>query len=96
MRPHLVITASVETLAGVEGAEPAELEGAGPIANETLQLVALAKLLARPQAEPRGRRPSRAFARNGAAAECRSCKHPSASSDFARGRRERLDGGSAP
>jgi len=37
MRPHLVITASVETLAGVKGAEPAELEGVGPIANETLQ-----------------------------------------------------------
>ena len=37
MRPHLVITASVETLAGVKGAEPAELEGVGPIANQTLQ-----------------------------------------------------------
>ena len=37
MRPHLVITASVEALAGVKGAEPADLEGVGPIANETLQ-----------------------------------------------------------
>jgi hypothetical protein len=37
MRPHLVITASIETLAGVKDAEPAELEGVGPIANETLQ-----------------------------------------------------------
>ena len=32
MRPHLVITASVETLAGVAGAPAAELEGVGPIA----------------------------------------------------------------
>jgi hypothetical protein len=37
MRPHLVITASIETLAGVKDAEPAELEGVGPIASETLQ-----------------------------------------------------------
>ena len=37
MRPHLVITASVETLAGVKGAEPAEVEGVGPLASETLQ-----------------------------------------------------------
>ena len=37
MRPHLVITASVETLAGVPGAPVAELQGSGPIANETLQ-----------------------------------------------------------
>ena len=37
MRPHLVITASVETLAGVPGAPAAELQGVGPIANETLQ-----------------------------------------------------------
>ena len=40
MRPHLVITASVETLAGVKGAEPADLEGVGPIANETAQRLA--------------------------------------------------------
>jgi hypothetical protein len=37
MRPHLVITASVETLAGVPGAPPAEMQGVGPIANETVQ-----------------------------------------------------------
>ncbi len=36
-RPHLVITASVETLAGVPGAEPARMEGVGPIARETAQ-----------------------------------------------------------
>jgi hypothetical protein len=40
MRPHLVITASVETLAGVPGAPPAELQGVGPIANETAQRLA--------------------------------------------------------
>ena len=55
MRPHLVITASVETLAGVKGAEPAELEGIGPIANETLQRHACDASVARPQAEPRFR-----------------------------------------
>ena len=55
MRPHLVITASVETLAGVKGAEPAELEGVGPIANETLQRHACDSSVARPQAEPRFR-----------------------------------------
>ena len=36
-RPHLVITASVETLAGLPGAPPAEMAGAGPIAIETAQ-----------------------------------------------------------
>src|SRR5438270_12209533 len=36
-RPHLVITASIETLSGKPGAAPAQLEGVGPIANETLQ-----------------------------------------------------------
>ena len=36
-RPHLVITASVEILAGVPGALAAELQGVGPIANETAQ-----------------------------------------------------------
>jgi hypothetical protein len=40
MRPHLVITASVETLAGVPGAPAAELQGVGPIANETAQQLA--------------------------------------------------------
>lgn len=34
-RPHLVITASVETLAGVAGAAPARMEGVGPIPLET-------------------------------------------------------------
>jgi hypothetical protein len=55
MRPHLVITASVDSLAGVKGAEPAELEGVGPIANETLHDLPVAKSFARPQAEPRFR-----------------------------------------
>ena len=36
-RPHLVITASVETLAGIPGAPPAQLDGVGPIASETAQ-----------------------------------------------------------
>lgn len=36
-RPHLVITANVETLAGVKGAPAAQLQGVGPIANETAQ-----------------------------------------------------------
>jgi hypothetical protein len=36
-RPHLVITASAETLAGLPGAPPAEMAGAGPIATETAQ-----------------------------------------------------------
>ena len=40
MRPHLVITASVETLTGLKGAAPAELQGVGPIANETAQRLA--------------------------------------------------------
>jgi hypothetical protein len=40
MRPHLVITASVETLAGVPGAPAADLQGFGPIANETAQRLA--------------------------------------------------------
>jgi hypothetical protein len=34
-RPHLVITASAETLAGLPGAPPAQLEGVGPIPIET-------------------------------------------------------------
>ena len=37
MRPHLVITASVESLAGVPGAPAAELRRVGPIANQTVQ-----------------------------------------------------------
>jgi uncharacterized protein DUF222 len=36
-RPHLVITASIDTLAGVPGAPPAQLEGVGPISTETAQ-----------------------------------------------------------
>ena len=36
-RPHLVITASVETLAGVPGAAPAQMEGIGPIPVKTAQ-----------------------------------------------------------
>ncbi len=32
-RPHLVITASAETLAGLEGAPPAQLEGVGAISD---------------------------------------------------------------
>ena len=36
-RPHLVITASAETLAGLPGAAPAQLEGVGPIPIETAQ-----------------------------------------------------------
>ena len=36
-RPHLVITASVETLAGMPGAPAARLEGVGPIPLETAQ-----------------------------------------------------------
>jgi uncharacterized protein DUF222 len=36
-RPHLVITTSIETLAGVQGAPAAQLEGVGPIATETAQ-----------------------------------------------------------
>ena len=36
-RPHLVITASVETLAGLPGAPSAQLEGVGPIPMETAQ-----------------------------------------------------------
>ena len=36
-RPHLVITASVETLAGLPGAPAARLEGVGPIPLETAQ-----------------------------------------------------------
>jgi hypothetical protein len=37
LRPHLVITASAETLAGIPGAPPAQLEGNGPIPMETAQ-----------------------------------------------------------
>jgi hypothetical protein len=37
LRPHLVITASAETLAGIPGAPPAHLEGVGPIPMETAQ-----------------------------------------------------------
>jgi len=36
-RPHLIITASAETLAGLPGAPAAHLEGAGPIPIETAQ-----------------------------------------------------------
>ena len=36
-RPHLVITASVETLAGLPGAPAARMEGVGPIPAETAQ-----------------------------------------------------------
>jgi Domain of unknown function (DUF222) len=36
-RPHLVITASAETLAGLADAPPAQLEGVGPIPIETAQ-----------------------------------------------------------
>jgi len=36
-RPHLVITASAETLAGLPGAPPAQMEGVGPIPIETAQ-----------------------------------------------------------
>ncbi|MEO6797014.1 MAG: DUF222 domain-containing protein [Candidatus Dormibacter sp.] len=36
-RPHLVITASVETLAGVPGAAPARMDGVGPVPVETAQ-----------------------------------------------------------
>jgi len=36
-RPHLVITASVETLAGIPGAPAARMEGVGPIPLETAQ-----------------------------------------------------------
>jgi hypothetical protein len=36
-RPHLIITASAETLAGVPGAPPAEMAGVGPIPIETAQ-----------------------------------------------------------
>jgi Domain of unknown function (DUF222) len=39
-RPHLVITASVETLAGLPGAPAARLEGVGPIPDETAQRLA--------------------------------------------------------
>ena len=36
-RPHLVITASAETLLGITGAPPAEMAGVGPIPMETAQ-----------------------------------------------------------
>lgn len=36
-RPHLVITASAETLLGLKGAHPAEMAGVGPIPMETAQ-----------------------------------------------------------
>ena len=36
-RPHLIITASAETLAGVPGAPPPEMAGVGPIPIETAQ-----------------------------------------------------------
>jgi len=39
-RPHLVITASVETLAGLPGAPAAQVEGGGPIPQETAQRLA--------------------------------------------------------
>src|SRR4029077_2120482 len=41
-RPHLVMTASAETLAGLPGAAPAQLEGVGPIPIETAQRPACA------------------------------------------------------
>ena len=40
VRPHLQVTATLETLLGVPGAAPAELEGAGPISIETLRRLA--------------------------------------------------------
>ena len=39
-RPHLVITATVETLAGLPGAPAAQMEGIGPIPMETAQRLA--------------------------------------------------------
>ena len=39
-RPHLVITASAETLLGLKGAPPAEMAGVGPIPMETAQRLA--------------------------------------------------------
>jgi hypothetical protein len=36
-RPHLIITASAETLLGLKGAPPAEMAGVGPIPMETAQ-----------------------------------------------------------
>jgi hypothetical protein len=36
-RPHLVITATAETLLGLKGAPPAEMAGVGPIPMETAQ-----------------------------------------------------------
>ena len=36
-RPHLIITASAETLLGIKGAPPAEMAGVGPIPMETAQ-----------------------------------------------------------
>lgn len=40
VRPHLQITATLETLLGLPGAAPAELEGAGPISMEMLRRLA--------------------------------------------------------
>ena len=39
-RPHLLITASAETLLGLKGAPPAEIAGVGPIPMETAQRLA--------------------------------------------------------
>jgi len=39
-RPHLLITASAETLLGLKGAPPAEMAGVGPIPMETAQRLA--------------------------------------------------------
>lgn len=39
-RPHLQVTASIETLLGRPGAPPAELEGSGPISVEMLRRIA--------------------------------------------------------
>jgi Domain of unknown function (DUF222) len=56
-QPHLVITASAETLAGLPGAPPAQLEGVGPIPIETAQRHAcdpsVSWLLGRPSSRAR-------------------------------------------
>jgi hypothetical protein len=39
-RPHLVLTASVETLSGVHGSAPAEIRGVGPVNLETARRLA--------------------------------------------------------
>jgi len=40
VRPHVQVTASLDALLGVHGAEPAELEGSGPISSEMLRRIA--------------------------------------------------------